>query len=205
MQNLKKELLTVFKSGGGYTLIEIMVAVGIFTVVIAAPTGFFVSSLKGQQKALASQELFDNVSYSLEYISRTLRMAKKDLTGACLGSVGLNYAKTNSRSLGGVVYSGPGIKFKNYQSVCQEIFWDTRDNRLKESKNGASPIPLTSDDIKIVSFAFGPETSWDQNDNEQPRITLSMEIKGARGQRSELQPEMKIQTTISQRNLDVTY
>ena len=66
----------------GYTLIEILVAVGIFTTVIAAPTGFFVSSLKGQQRALASQKLIDNVSYSLEYVSRTLRMAKKELNCA---------------------------------------------------------------------------------------------------------------------------
>ncbi len=77
----------------GYTLIELLVALAVFTVVIAAPTGFFVSALKGQQKALASQELYDNVSYTLEYISRALRMAKKDLTGSCI-TANMNYETT---------------------------------------------------------------------------------------------------------------
>ncbi len=177
----------------GYTLIEIMVAVGIFFVVIAAPTGFFVVSLKGQQKALSSQELFDNVSYSLEYMSRALRMAKKDLTGDCI-SQKVNYE---------ITLMGTGIKFKNYQGVCQEFFLDT-DYRLKESKSG-EVNPLTSNDLKVDSFKIGPTESWDQGDNEQPRVTLLLEVRGARGQREELQPVIKIQTTISQRNLDVTY
>ena len=60
----------------GYTLIEIMVAVAVFAVVIAAPMGFFVSAIKGQQKALVSQGLTNSISYNLEYISRALRMAK---------------------------------------------------------------------------------------------------------------------------------
>lgn len=191
----------------GYTLIEIMVAVGIFTVIIAAPTGFFVSALKAQQKALASQELFDNVSYGFEYMSRALRMAKKELSCdadeincACLKNTGYGFNYEITRD-------GHGIRFNNYQtpSVCQEFFLDTTDNRIKESKNGGEAIPLTSDKVKVISFKIGPEASWDQSDNEQPRVSLFLEAKGARGELSELQPEMKIQTTVSQRNLDVIY
>ena len=178
----------------GYTLIEILVAVGIFTVVIAAPTGFLVSSLKGQQKALSSQELVDGVSFSLEYMSRAIRMAKKDLTGFCI-TQDMNYETTRG---------GKGIKFKNYEGVCQEFFWDT-DNTLKEVKDTGFPVALTSNDLEVISFKFGPDGSWDQNDNEQPRITLFLEVKGIKSQKPELQPQIKIQTTISQRNLDVTY
>lgn len=184
----------------GYTLIEILVAIGIFTIVIAAPTGFFVTSLKGQQKALSSQELIDNVSYTLEYISRAIRMAKKELSVPtnCLSENGLNYE---------IIQDGGkyGIKFNSYLGDCQEFFWDTNDNRLKESRNGGMPVPLTSENLEIVSFKIGPDESWDQNDNEQPRVTLFFEVKGTKDPRPELQPVIKIQTTISQRNLDVIY
>jgi len=195
----------------GYTLIEILVAVGIFTVVIAAPTGFFVGSLKAQQKSLSSQALLDNVSYTLEYLSRALRMAKKDTVGDCVLPAGagnfMNYEKTVSRTLAGIVYSGPGIKFKNYQnpSVCQEIFLDESDKLLKESRNGGAPLPLTSKDLEVISFQIGSDDSWDQIDNEQPRITIFLEVKGIKSSMPELQPQLQIQTTISQRNLDVTY
>jgi len=190
-----------------YTLIEVLVAVGIFTIVIAAPTGFFVSALKGQQKALASQEVLDETSYALEYVSRSLRMAKKELncasksdptTCACLkiGGYGVNYELT---------HEGKGIKFTNYQNQCQEFFLDINDNRFKEVKDGGEAIPLTSDDLEVVVFKIGPQDSWGQNDNKQPKITLFLEVKGVESARPELQPKIQIQTTVSQRNLDVTY
>ena len=189
----------------GYTLIEVLVAVGIFTILIAAPTGFFVGSLRGQLKTLASQKLLDNTSYCLEYISRSLRMAKKELSTdpltACLlqggtALYGYNYQITRG---------GDGLKFKNYKNECQEFFLDGSDNRLKESKNGATPVALTSEDLEIISFKIGPAESWDQDDTDQPRVTLFLKIKGAKGQKSELRPEIKIQTVISQRDLDVPY
>ena len=191
----------------GYTLIEVLVAVGIFTILIAAPTGFFVGSLRGQLKTLASQKLLDNTSYTLEYISRSLRMAKKELSAdpltACLlegGTIlyGHNYQITRG---------GNGLKFINYKNECQEFFLDENDHRLKESKNGAAPVALTAEDLEITSltglkFKLSGES---KADTDQPRVTLFLKIKGARGQKPELQPEIKIQTTISQRNLDVPY
>ena len=184
-----------------YTLIEILVAVSIFTIVIAAPTGFLVGSLKGQQKALASQKLLDNTSYTLEYISRALRMAKKELSTdpsvACLLEdstirYGYNYQITRG---------GNGLKLINYKEECQEFFLEG--TRLKESKDGVENY-LTSEDLEIISLKFRL-SGQSQTDNDQPRVTLFLEIKGGKGQRPELRPLIKIQTTISQRNLDVPY
>lgn len=184
-----------------YTLIEVLVAVGIFTIIIAAPTGFLVGSLKGQQKALASQKLLDNTSYALEYISRALRMAKKELStepaSACLLQdstilYGYNYQITRS---------GNGLKFINYKGECQEFFLG--EGRLKESKAGLENY-LTSEELEIISLKFNL-FGESQDDTDQPRVTLSLDIKGAKGQMPELRPEIKIQTTISQRNLDVPY
>lgn len=187
------------KQNKGYTLIEILVAIGIFTTVIAAPTGFFVIALKGQQKALASQEVLDETSYVLEYVSRALRMAKKELNrdNPCLtNGYGFNYETTQA---------GNGIRFNTYDGDCKEIFWDTGEKNLKERKNEGEVIPLTSDELEINSFKIGPSDSWKQDDSQQPKVTLYLEVKGVRVASPELQPVLKIQTTISQRNLDVTY
>ena len=76
---------------------------------------------------------------------------------------------------------------------------------MKEIRDGGEPLPLTSDDLEVLSFKVGPTESWGQDDNKQPRITLFLEAKGVKSQKPELQPIIRIQTTISQRNLDVTY
>ena len=187
-----------------YTLIEVLVAVGIFTILIAAPTGFFVGSLRGQLKTLASQKLLDNTSYTLEYISRALRMAKKELncsditnpaTCSCLKTQGYGYNYENPNG------DVSAIRFINYKEECQEFFLEG--NRLKESKAGLENY-LTSEELELISLKFNL-FGESQDDTDQPRLTLSLDIKGAKGQMPELRPEIKIQTTISQRNLDVPY
>lgn len=193
------------KTQKAYTLIEVLIAVAIFFTVIAGPTGLFVSSLKSQNRILSVREIIDNSSHVFEYMSRALRMARKELdceyrddpeSCACLkdNGYGSNYEITRG---------GKGIKFNNFQqpSVCQEFFWDTADNRLKESKDDSEPIALTSDDLEVISFKF-EEFGLEQDDNIQPRITIFLEI--TKKDQTEA-PKIRIQTTISQRNLDVMY
>jgi prepilin-type N-terminal cleavage/methylation domain-containing protein len=172
----------------GYTLVEILVAITIFAILIAGPTGLFVSSLRSQTRSLALRETIDNTSYMVEYISRALRMARKDLVGDCINP-GANYE---------ITYSGHGIRFKNYKGECQEFYLDG--GQLKENKDG-NVLPLTSDNLEISIAKFQGFGQY-QGDNFQPRITMLFEIakKGVLDF-----PETRIQTTISQRNLDITY
>jgi len=188
------------KSGAGYTLIEVLVAVSIFTIIMAAPTGFLVGSLKAQQKALASQKLLDNTSYTLEYISRALRMAKKELSAPdCLSLNGLNY---EIKEIPGTGITG--LMFKDYNLKCKGFF--LQDIQLMEYEKGRTPtiLPLTSEDLEITSLKF-KLSGQSQTDTDQPRVTLFLEIKGGKELKEELRPLIKIQTTISQRNLDVPY
>jgi len=177
-----------------FTLIEIMVAVAIFAMMLTVFTGFFVGAVQSQRRTLAAQELIDNVSYNLEYMSRAIRMARKDMVEDCI-SIKNNYEMTRQ---------GKGIKFKNYQGECQEFFWNDNDNRLYESKNGETVLPLTPAGLEVLSFQLGPSDSWGQEQETQPRVTVYLEIKG-KEQKPELQPSISIQTTISQRNLNVKY
>lgn len=174
-----------------FTLIEVLVSISIFFLFIATPFGFFTTSLKSQKKALASQELIDNTSYALEYISRALRMAKKDLSGSCIAR-NLNYQ---------VSREGRGIKFKNYQDNCQEFFID-QNGILKENKDGSENY-LISSNLKADSFNVRLNGQA-ADDNTQPSVTIFLDIKG-KAVSFDMQPEIKIQTTVSQRNPDVLY
>jgi len=189
----------------GYTLIEVMAAVVIFSLVLSSLMGFFIGALKSQRNNLANQELIDNVSFVLEYMSRSLRMARKDDVVAkgetgeinCLSQTKVNYE---------ISHSGQGIKFRNYKNECVDFY--VEDGRLKEWKKVGeleSLNFLTPASIEIDSFAIGPSDSWDQLDNEQPKVTLFIKARGLRGQTEEIQPEISVQTSVSQRNLDVRY
>lgn len=192
MKNIADRITNFYSMKNGYTIVEILVAVTIFTLVIAAPTGFLVSAIKAQQKALFSQKTLDETSYALEYMSRSIRMAKKELSNFCLSSRGLNYEKIEEEDR-------TGLKFINYHGQCQEFFLDANDNRLKEVKNGGQPIPLTSMEISFFEIESHGD-SWAQIvdgylEHNQPKVTIFLEIKDI----------IQLQTTISQRNLDVSY
>jgi len=178
----------------GFTLVEMIIAIFIFSIVFGAASGLFVSAIKNQSRILANQQLLDQTSYTIEYIGRAIRMAKKDIKGSCI-SAKLNYATTTSGE--------GGIKFKNYLDQCQEFFRDCGGGvcKLRENKNG-TVSDLTSPNLYVESFNVGHSDSWGQDDNLQPRVTLFSEIRKAGAGN---QPKIKIQTTISQRQLDIQY
>ncbi len=181
----------------GYTLIEVLVSSTLFFMVIAGPTGLFISSMRSQARTLALRETIDNTSHILEHISRSLRMARKDIDGTCITS-GNNYENPGSDL--------SRVRFLNYDGLCQEF--SLINDRLEEKKsvdgssdNLGTGSYLTSDDL-IISFLNFKLSGEGQEDDLQPRLTMAFEI-GKKGQ-----PETsrtRIQTTISQRNLDVTY
>jgi len=181
-----------------YTLVEVLTTIAIFLLISGSVTGLFLSSVMTQRKALASQKLFDNVSYTLEYMSRALRMAKKDdiviagVTKNCLTGDKVNYILSDGDRR---------IKFRNYKNECQEFFIDN-DGRIKETKNGIT-LPLTPSDFIIsTSTSKFLISGANQTDNLQPRVTIFLDIE-TKGQKPESKARIKIQTMISQRDLDV--
>jgi type II secretory pathway pseudopilin PulG len=187
----------------GYTLVEIMAAVFIFFVVTSSLATFFATSLRSQREILASQEMIDNISYTMEYMSRALRMARKDdIEVNCLTGTKVNYELTRS---------GAGIKFVNYDStgavpVCQEFYLS--DGRLVEWKSiggVGSTNYLTSENVTVDYFTIGPSGSWDQDDELQPEVTIYVAARTLLSAELAMQPSIEVQTSISQRNLDVTY
>lgn len=60
----------------GFTLIEMIIALGIFSVVVTAAANLFVAGLKGQRKSLTLQYLQNDVRYTSELLSREIRMSR---------------------------------------------------------------------------------------------------------------------------------
>ncbi len=176
-----------------FTLVELLVATAVFAIVIGIISGIFISGIQQQRRVLISQFLLDQTSFVLEYMSRALRMAAKDLTGSCIPA-GSNYQLT---------YGGSGLKFKNHlrNDDCQEFF--LQDGQLKYWKQSTGEtLPLTPNKLEITQLKFNL-SGESQNDNLQPAVTIFLNIKGKDITMGEL--TLKIQTTVSQRAIDISY
>ena len=189
-----------------FTLIEILVTIAIFSLILGIISSLFASALKAQKKSLASQELLRQTSYAMEYMGRQLRMAKREETGGTCLPVGQNYEYEEgiNQVFGSESYRiDYGIKFINYEGECCEFFLGQRADgsdycSLRFSKDLADPEYLISDDFEVEEFNI----NLIEAEDVQPRVSLFLKIKG-KGERVEDQPIIEIQTTISQRDLNV--
>lgn len=195
----------------GFTLVELLVSMSVLLVIAGISTGIFVSVITGQKKIFSDQEIQGQLGYALEYMGKAMRMAGKDLTGDCLGAQGRNYLLTKY-SISKQAYMG--IKFINQSDndACQEFYLDFDENDplkpavIKMIKGTDAPLSLTSDKIRInfLEFIINGDTSGSiyyssETDNTQPRITILMDAVLNTGTNNSL----KIQTTVSQRNLNI--
>lgn len=176
----------ILKDKKGITLLELIVAVGIFSVVVLLATAIFKTALEGQRSAIAAQNLQESMRYAMEVMSKEMRTAQKDVgaPGQC-PNVG-----------NGVVYdlsaSGDEIDFKNYNSEC--VNYRLNGTRLEITRDGASGF-ITPNEISISNLKF------DVIDNvpaEQSRITINMDIETVGGKDANKQ-SATIQTSVSAR------
>jgi type II secretory pathway pseudopilin PulG len=175
----------------GFTLIELLVSAGIFAMIIITIIGVFTASIKLQDNILSTKKVIGEINYAMEFMSRNLRMAIKDQNSLCLTNSPNNYnyeLRTDST----------GIKFKSAfkPGECHEIFLDPINHQIKFSRNGTE-TDLTSPVIQITKLKFF--VSGDGPDDLQPLVTVYLEAKSGNA------PAIKVQTSISQRNLDVNY
>jgi len=177
----------IFKKNKGVTLVELLVAIVIFSIVIVAITGIFVSIIRVQRYTLLVQQLLDQTGYLAEYMSRSIRMAKKDTLPDCLLTIG-NY-EISSQS--------ERLKFKNYNQECLEFFKNDN-NILSLNLNDGKTFPLHSEKFKTSFLEF--RVQGDEK-GEQPRVTFSLKIEGIN--QNLPQPSIRLQSTISQRDLNI--
>ena len=179
----------------GFTIIELLVAVSVFTLSLTVMAGSVVSTLRAQQQAQDSIRSINQASYAIEYIGRVLRMAKKDLAGQCLGQIKDNYS---------VGLLGDSVRFLNYRNQFQEFFLDSTDKikvRFSSDANAANfglANPLTSTQLEVTRFKV-VISGQSQDDELQPVVTFLTEIKP----RNSTGPRLVLQTSVSQRNLDI--
>ncbi|TSC75976.1 MAG: hypothetical protein G01um101430_146 [Parcubacteria group bacterium Gr01-1014_30] len=173
----------------GFTLIELLVAVAVLSIIIGAIVGIFIAGVRQQSIALKVQTILDQTSFVAEFMSRALRLAQKELGQGCLSELGLNYEITRG---------GEGIKFINSleNQDCQEFFFDPNFRQVMYSRMGQE-LEITSIRNPVLSFSVNL-TGESQDDNVQPRITFFLAVQGETAG----VPRVRIQTTVSQRNLD---
>jgi len=202
------------KTERGFTLIEIMVSVSIFTIVMTISMGALLSILDTNRKAQALKSVMNNLNFALESMTRDLRFGMYYQCGYGGGAVTPSDCAGGESSIGMISNrdidgdgkisdSGDiiayGFKVTNPSTGEGQIFKAIKgENPSNISASGV--FPITAPEIKIQSLKFYVSGS-DQSDTVQPKILLV--VKGYAGTKDNIKSYFNLQTTISQRCFDI--
>jgi len=184
----------ILKSNTGVTLLEMVVAVSLFSVVILATTEIFRLVIEGQRNAIASQNVQEGMRYAFETMAKEIRMATlsnhecESLFNPPTVAVNKIY-NTASNSEGDVLY------FKNKNNVCAAYYLENGAIMVARGTDTALTTPakikISNLNFEVVDNPIGAAPSV------QPMVTIRMDIEAVG---KEMHKEaMKMQTTLSSR------
>jgi prepilin-type N-terminal cleavage/methylation domain-containing protein len=178
----------------GFSLIELMVSVGLFTVVMVASVGTLLSLINANQKAQSLKSVINNLEFSIDSMSRTIR-------------TGRLYYCTDS-----VPSTLPDTTLDCQNGATSIVLTDDHGHRLayrfangrierRDVNSGAEWIALSAQEVVIENMRFyvTGSTSGD-TDTVQPTVTIS--IRGHVGAKPTTDSSFNVETTVTQRVLD---
>lgn len=162
----------------GFSLIELIVAVGIFSITATFAMGTLLTLTNAQRKAAALQSAFDNVRFAIEAMAKDMR------TGTTYQCVGTGY---------------PCAGFSYINSNGDAIVYDLSGNQLRKQINSGTPQAVTDKSVYINQLSFYLNGSA-TNDAVQPTVTVV--VSGTAGRsRANIASTIQLQTTVAPRKL----
>lgn len=158
----------------GFTLIELIVAIGIFGLVVTMTVSIFVVALISQRRIISLRNIEDSARFALESMAREIRTGKN--FGGGVNSLSFTNAKGES-----VIYR---LNNKTIE---------------KSSDGGANYSIVTGPEVTVDNLNFyllGQAIG----DGLEPRVTITVGVTSQVGNQVS---NIKIQNTISERSLQL--
>ena len=163
------------KKEKGFTLVELLVSAAIFSILILSATGIFVKIMNVQKKAFAIQEVQDNISYTMEMISKEIRMM----------------SEIDESTKGQEVST---LVFKNTKE--EDIVYSLIDGQLMRKEGIEDSQAITSSNVTVSDLTFYVN-NWDATSGPQPIVTVNMVMEISDGNFGKAQA--RLQTTLNGR------
>ncbi|HEY4486213.1 MAG TPA: type II secretion system protein [Candidatus Paceibacterota bacterium] len=172
----------------GFTLIEMIVALGLFTVVILVGIGALTGMSAAASKTKATGIVIDNLNFALENMARGMRTG---IDYHC----GLDGTITEPADC---ATGSSAIAFRNDSN--KTVIFRKNGTSIERSIDGGAFLSITSPEITIDTLTFFVEGA-PSGDSLQPKVFII--VRGTAGVREKDKTTFDIQTTISQRIFDI--
>ena len=185
----------------GFTLVEMIVSVGLFAIVMLVSVGALLALTGANRKAQALQSVMNNLNIALDGMTRSIRMGSNYHCGpgVFIGTGNLDDCSNGGTMLVIKPFGGNpnqwGYLFDTGGAYCGE-------NRICKSVDGGTNyVALTSPEVTINDLKFYV-IGTTPGDTEQPKVVITVQgTAGVANMRTKT--TFSIQATAVQRLLDL--
>lgn len=196
-------IILKIKNKWGFTLVEMMVSLTLFTIVSTVAVGALLSIIGSNQKLVKQQTLISSAIASLDNMTREIR------TGNYYNCQGAGYFNNNNqnslaKNTNNCSTGATGLSVVDTRSSTGNRigYYFANDSLWRKKGNQTAEKLLPNDVLLDVSasriYVTGAETLTAGSNVEQPTVTIVMVLKAT----EETEP-LTLQTTITQRSLDI--
>lgn len=184
----------------GFTLVEMLVSLALFSVVITIGIGSLLTMVDANAKAQALYSSTTNLSFALDSMTRELRTGRHyycDTRSASDSSVPSDHDDTRDCSAGNF------ITFTRERDGAQ-YGYRLKDGALEQYEGGRWIEMTSTRDVTIDNFSLnvnGSDTYQNGSDDIQPSVEVS--IRGRVNNGLDNDTVFNIQTHIVQRRIDI--
>lgn len=185
--DIKSYKLSVISSSRAFTLVEMLIAIGLFSIVITIAMGGFVRALRSQRQIVALIAANSNVSLVMEQMSREMRtgyyFCEDTLIASCDFENNSNISFLNGRGENIVYYS---------------VVSPSGNGRIFRAVNGGEGSQLTADNVNIRNLKFNLHGGV-LDSNYPARVVVRASVSPAGNSFNVSDVVTNIQTTVSTR------
>lgn len=160
----------------GFTIVELLVAMTVFSIVISIATGAFIRALRTQRQLVSFAAANSNVSLVLEQMAREIR-------------VGRDFTQSDEKQLSFTNGRGEAVTYSYETGEAGGIYREVGTNRAQQ---------LTADNVDVRDLRFILRFS-DPEDAYPARVTIGIAVSPK--ELGVAASVIRVQTTVSARNL----
>jgi len=165
----------------GFTLVELLVAMAVFTTLITVAVAIFIQGFRGEQNLTNLIAVNNNAAFLIEQLAREVRTGFDFFEGAesCAGATGFFTS----------------MQFTN--AGQKTIIYSRADSRMQRSADGLVHF-LTAENVSVERLCFAIAPSPRDAECDPRRITMLVTVKPKNGTDDQI---LNLQTTVSSRVL----